>query len=99
MAIVGQFRDLDQPDRFVWIRGFPSMPARARALAGFYGGPARGGHSAPAHAPQDPNDEALLLRPRPAPPRLPAPPPAPLPAGPPPPHPPPHLLDLLLPQH
>ena len=22
MAIVGQFRDLDDPDRFVWIRGF-----------------------------------------------------------------------------
>ena len=38
MAIVGQFRDLDDPDRFVWIRGFPSMPARARALASFYGG-------------------------------------------------------------
>src|SRR5262250_1700245 len=35
MAIVGQFRDLDDPDRFVWIRGFASMPSRARALAGF----------------------------------------------------------------
>jgi hypothetical protein len=27
MAIVGQFRDLDDPDRFTWIRGFASMPA------------------------------------------------------------------------
>ena len=26
MAIVGQFRDLDDPDRFIWIRGFASMP-------------------------------------------------------------------------
>jgi len=26
MAIVGQFRDLDDPDRFTWIRGFASMP-------------------------------------------------------------------------
>ena len=39
MAVVGQFRDLDEPDRFTWIRGFASMPARARALAAFYGGP------------------------------------------------------------
>ena len=38
MAIVGQFRDLDDPDRFVWIRGFDDMPSRARALAAFYGG-------------------------------------------------------------
>ena len=30
MAIVGQFRDLDDPDRFTWIRGFASMPCRAR---------------------------------------------------------------------
>src|SRR2546421_11181848 len=51
MAIVGQFRDLDDPDRFVWIRGFSSMPARARALASFYGGPPLEGHTAPAHAP------------------------------------------------
>ena len=36
MTIVGQFRDLDDPDRFVWIRGFASMPSRARALASFY---------------------------------------------------------------
>src|SRR5687767_14085568 len=26
MRIVGQFRDLDNPDRFVWLRGFPDMP-------------------------------------------------------------------------
>src|SRR5260370_37736534 len=38
MAIVGQFRALDEPDRFVWRRGFPSMPAPAQALASFYGG-------------------------------------------------------------
>ena len=39
MTIVGQFRDLDDPDRFVWIRGFPSMPSRARALCAFQTGP------------------------------------------------------------
>ena len=39
MRIVGTFRDLDDPDRFVWMRGFESMAARAAALSAFYGGP------------------------------------------------------------
>ena len=52
MAIVGQFRDLDDPDRFVWIRGFASMPARARALASFYGGPVWKAHAAPGPTPR-----------------------------------------------
>jgi hypothetical protein len=63
MAIVGQFRDLDDPDRFVWIRGFASMPARARALASFYGGPAWKAHSAAANATMIDSDNVLLLRP------------------------------------
>ena len=63
MAIVGQFRDLDRPDRFVWIRGFASMPARARALAGFYGGPAWRAHAAEANATMIDSDDVLLLRP------------------------------------
>ena len=32
MRIIGTFRDLDNPDRFVWLRSFPHMPARAGAL-------------------------------------------------------------------
>jgi hypothetical protein len=63
MAIVGQFRDLDDPDRFVWIRGFGGMPARARALAAFYGGPAWKAHSAEANATMIDSDNVLLLRP------------------------------------
>jgi len=63
MAIVGQFRDLDDPDRFTWIRGFASMPARARALASFYGGSAWKAHSAPANATMIDSDNVLLLRP------------------------------------
>jgi quinol monooxygenase YgiN len=63
MAIVGQFRDLDDPDRFVWIRGFDDMPARARALAAFYGGPAWKAHSAAANATMIDSDNVLLLRP------------------------------------
>ena len=63
MAIVGQFRDLDDPDRFVWIRGFASMPARAAALAAFYGGPAWKAHSGRANATMIDSDNVLLLRP------------------------------------
>jgi quinol monooxygenase YgiN len=63
MAIVGQFRDLDDPDRFVWIRGFDDMPFRARALAAFYGGPAWKAHSAEANATMIDSDNVLLLRP------------------------------------
>ena len=63
MAIVGQFRDLDDPDRFVWIRGFTSMPARATALASFYGGPVWKQHAAAANATMIDSDNVLLLRP------------------------------------
>ena len=45
MEVIGQFRDLDDPDRFVWLRGFPDMrPARA-SLAAFYGGPVWKAHA------------------------------------------------------
>src|SRR5215510_9474358 len=63
MAIVGQFRDLDKPDRFVWIRGFASMPSRAAALAAFYGGPVWKQHAAAANATMIDSDNVLLLRP------------------------------------
>ena len=39
MHVIGHFRDLDAPDRFVWLRGFPSMAARQDALQSFYFGP------------------------------------------------------------
>src|SRR5688500_15848792 len=39
MEITAQFRDLDRPDRFVWLRGFPDMERRRLALEAFYGGP------------------------------------------------------------
>jgi len=39
MQILGQFWDLDRPDRFVWLRGFSDMEARRQGLAAFYGGP------------------------------------------------------------
>lgn len=61
--VVGQFRDLDRPDRFVWLRGFADMPGRAQALAAFYGGPAWAAHSAVANATMVEFDDVLLLRP------------------------------------
>jgi hypothetical protein len=39
MRIIGQFRDLDDLDRFVWLREFDGMDARAQALDAFYTGP------------------------------------------------------------
>ncbi len=36
MVPVGHFRDLDDPDSFVWIRGFSNMDARLGALECFY---------------------------------------------------------------
>ncbi len=38
MIPVGQFRDLDDPDAFIWFRGFPEMKSRAAALESFYRG-------------------------------------------------------------
>jgi NIPSNAP len=36
MQIIGQFRDRNHSDQFVWLRGFPDMETRHRALEGFY---------------------------------------------------------------
>jgi NIPSNAP len=63
MAVLGQFRDLDNPDRFVWLRGFETMPERARALASFYAGPAWKASGAAANATMIDVDNVLLLRP------------------------------------
>jgi hypothetical protein len=38
MHVLGQFEVVGEPSRFVWVRGFESMPARCRGLEGFYGG-------------------------------------------------------------
>ena len=48
--IIGQFRDLDHPNRFVWLRGFQDMPTRREALQAFYSGPVWKAHSAAANA-------------------------------------------------
>lgn len=61
--LIGQFRDLDDPDRFVWLRGFPDMEARRRSLEAFYGGPVWRAHREAANATMVDSDDVLLLRP------------------------------------
>ncbi len=61
--VVGQYRDLDDPDRFVWLRAFESMAVRGEALARFYYGPVWQQHRDRANATMIDSDNALLLEP------------------------------------
>lgn len=63
IAVIGQFRDLDRPDRFVWLRGFQSTQARGQALAAFYNGPVWRAHREAANATMIDSDNVLLLEP------------------------------------
>jgi hypothetical protein len=63
MKVIGQFRDLGDANRFVWLRGFRDMPTRAQALAAFYGGPVWKEHREVANATMIDSDNVLLLRP------------------------------------
>jgi hypothetical protein len=35
MDLIGTFRDMGDPDRFVWLRGFPDMESRVKTLTVF----------------------------------------------------------------
>jgi hypothetical protein len=61
--VIAQFRDIDRPDVFTWLRGFADMPARAAALAAFYDGPAWRAHRDAANATMIDSDDVRLLRP------------------------------------
>jgi hypothetical protein len=63
MTVMGQFRDLDDADRFVWLRGFSDMLTRQAGLASFYGGPVWKAHREAANATMMDSDNVLLLRP------------------------------------
>jgi hypothetical protein len=63
MCILGQFGDRDDPDNFVWMRGFADMDARKRALEAFYGGPVWKQHAEAARATMLDASNVLLLRP------------------------------------
>lgn len=61
--VIAEFRDLDRPDRFVWLRGFPDMETRKYALTEFYSGPVWQKHRAAANATMIDSDNVLLLKP------------------------------------
>jgi hypothetical protein len=63
LRVIGTFRDLDDPDRFVWFRGFPDMAARRAGLETFYDGPVWRAHKLAANATMIDSDDVLLLRP------------------------------------
>jgi hypothetical protein len=63
MDIIGTFRDADDAGRFVWLRGFAAMDARATSLGAFYGGPVWQAHREAANATMIDSDNVLLLRP------------------------------------
>jgi len=63
IRVIGTFRDLDDPNRFVWLRGFPDMAARTKSLEAFYSGPAWQAHRDTANATMIDSDNVLLLHP------------------------------------
>jgi hypothetical protein len=62
ITVGGRFRDLDDPDRFVWLRAFPDMTHRRRALEAFYTGTVWREHRDAANATMIDSDDVLLLR-------------------------------------
>ncbi len=63
MVPIGHFRNLDEPESFVWIRGFPNVETRAAALECFYiHSPHWLEHRDAANATLLDNDNVLLLR-------------------------------------
>jgi NIPSNAP len=63
MTVIGQFRDLDWPDRFVWLRGFEDMETRRDALTAFYGGLVWTAYRDAANETMIDSDDVLLLTP------------------------------------
>ena len=63
ITLVGQFRDRQRADKFVWLRGFPDMASRYTALEAFYGGPIWAAHRTDANNTMLDSDDVLLLKP------------------------------------
>ena len=62
-TVLGTFRDLDNPDRFVWLRGFESARTRHDGLDGFYTGPVWQANRTAANATIADSDNVLQLNP------------------------------------
>lgn len=63
IRLIGLFRDLDRPDRFVWMRGYSEQAARRPALETFYNSDHWSTHRTAANATMIRSDDVLLLRP------------------------------------
>ncbi len=64
MTPFGHYRDVDDPDAFVWFRGFKTFEARARCLEAFYvHGEVWRSHRDRANATMIDSDDVLMLRP------------------------------------
>jgi hypothetical protein len=63
IRVIGPFCDLEDLNRFVWLRGFPDMNERCRMLSAFYEGPEWRAHCDAANATMIDSDNVLLLRP------------------------------------
>jgi len=61
--VCATFRDLDDPNRFVWLRGFADMESRAVALDGFYSSALWRAHRSAANATMVDTDDVLMLKP------------------------------------
>jgi hypothetical protein len=62
MNVIGQFRDPERPDYFVWLRGFANLEARHRSLTDFYGGAVWAEHRNEANETMIDSDNVMLLR-------------------------------------
>jgi NIPSNAP len=62
MDVLGQFRDPQRLDHFVWLRGFPDLEARHESLTRFYDGPVWAEHRNAANATMIDSDNVMLLR-------------------------------------
>jgi hypothetical protein len=63
MHVLGQFAVVDEPDRFVWFRGFEDMETRLHGLTAFYGGPVWQAHRTAANGMMRESHHVHLLRP------------------------------------
>ena len=61
--VLATFRNIDNPDRYVWLRGFADFATRFSALDGFYTSEVWKRHRAQANAAMIDSDDVLLLRP------------------------------------
>jgi hypothetical protein len=63
IRVLGQFRDRNRPDHFVWLRGFESLESRAASLPKFYTGPTWQAQRDRANDTMIDSDDVLQLKP------------------------------------